>query len=123
MDPVNGLNQIIGILRQKLASPSTQKAGSSKTDKFAPPPSAKDEKLSTEELKRKLAERIKVIYSQQNNDKKMAQLFIETIMTWEFGEQIYQDPRFEELSKDILSTMESNPAVWNKLQSLIRSMR
>ncbi len=124
MDPVNGLSQLVQILRQKVTehSPalSQQKVSHSGT---ANTPLRTGTKASIEETKRKIGERIKALSDEDARSTKGAQIFVEVVMTWEFGNQLLQDAQFTELSKDIVTTMSGNSTVWTQLQTLLSELR
>ena len=50
-------------------------------------------------------------------------MFVEIVITWEFGEQLLQDPQFTELTKDVVKTMEQDPTTWKQLQTLLYELR
>jgi hypothetical protein len=122
MDPINELNQIARILRQKLSersSPLSSKgagsstAVSSSTARTCP-------KASAEEIKRKIGERIKALSGEDKGGRRAAQIFVEVILLWEFGDHLIQDPQFTELSREVVNTMAENPKIWHKLHALLK---
>lgn len=121
MDPVKGINQIARILRQKISerSPSSSKTDLNTSTLTAAPHGGAAAKANVDELKRKIAERIKALSADDRRKTKAAQIFVEMVMTWEFGEQLLQDPQFTELSKEVVNAMAENPALWKKLQTLL----
>lgn len=123
MDPVNGLVQI---LRQKLSErPSSvdnkhiAKSSSSKTDTS----SHSETKLSVDQVKRKIGERVKSLSEDDYQPTHAAQIFVESIITWEFGDQLLQDPKFGELSKDVVNTLSEHPVVWKQMQRMLSEFR
>lgn len=123
MDPIDGLSHIAQIFRQKLAeknhSPATKH--DIKASKHSTPPLAA--KPSAEEIKRKISERIQSLNTDEDQQGRIAaQIFVETILTWEFGEQLLEDPEFTELSSDVATTMWQDPHTWQQLKQVIKSL-
>jgi len=124
MDPVNGLNQIVQILRQKLSEGSSSHSKksigtSSGTSGIA---LRTDAKLSVEEIKHKIGDRIKSLSDEEMQGTKGAQIFVELIITWEFGDRLLQDSQFTQLSKDVVNTITENPTAWKHLQTLLHEL-
>jgi len=118
MDPIHGLNQILEILRRQLSARSsrTPQAGPSAapgTTKRSP------SRISTEEMRRRLSERIAALDPADQKAKKGAQVFVESILAWQFGEELLHDPEFPDMSREIQNAMTSDPAVWRRFQALL----
>lgn len=121
MDPIKGMNHITRILRQKMAE---RKSSQVKSDSgsYASLNSAGPGKLpkaSVDEVKRKIGERIRALPDEEKKGTKAAHIFVETVIAWEFGEQLLQDPQFMDLSKEVVNAMAENPSVWEKMQTLL----
>ncbi len=119
MDPVKGINQVAQILRQKLSERSPDIAKSINTAATTAQASCTASKATPEEIKRKIEERIKALADEDQQGDKAVQIFVEVILTWEFGDQLLQDPKFTELSKEVAIAMNSNPETKAKLSTLL----
>jgi hypothetical protein len=121
MDPIKGINQIAQILRQKMAErKSAQVQSGSGIDAATVGASVgKGSKASTDEVKRKIGERIRALPEEERKSPQAARIFVETVIAWEFGEQLLQDPQFTDLSTEVVNALAGNPAVWEKMQTLL----
>ncbi len=121
MDPVSGLNQIIRTLRRKLSDHATglQTSRLTKSEEKSKASLPITEKLTSDEVKRKIGERARGLTLTNATPTQKAQLFVEVIMTWEFGEQLLQDPKFPDVSAEIAKTLVDEPAIRNKLLTLL----
>lgn len=121
MDPVNGLVQI---LRQKLSErPNTVESKNTSKPSATNTTSSTEAKLSIGEVKRKIGERVKALSDDEHQPTHAAQIFVESIITWEFGDQLLQDPKFGELSKDVVNTLSQHPTVWKHMQSMLSEFK
>jgi len=79
-------------------------------------------KAEPEKIKRKIGDRIKALSVEDRCGPKAAQIFVEVVMTWEFGENLLHDPAFTELSRDVVKSMTDNPKIWSKLKMLLAEL-
>ncbi len=119
MDPVNGVGQIVQILRKKLgdrkvAQPSSD-ASSEKTS------SAR--KASAEDIRRKIGTRIRTLDPDEHQGRKAAQIFVESIIAWEFGDEVLQDPKFAELATEVTDSVLHNEKAATQLKTLLGQLR
>lgn len=125
MDPVNGINQIVQILRKKIGERST--ATVSKSDSSAGGMSnAQTQRrsiASAEDIQRKIGARIRALSEDQRHGTKATQVFVETIITWELGDGLLQDPRFAQLSKDVVNTIDENKVLRSQMRELLQQLQ
>ena len=121
MDPVSGLNQLMQVLRQKLSErpPAIAKKQTASANTTADAST----KVSVDAIKRKIGARIKTLPDGEAASTQAAQIFVEAVMTWEFGDQLLQDPQFSQLAKDVVKAMAENPKVWRQLQTSLNELR
>jgi hypothetical protein len=121
MDPIKGINQIAQILRRKMAErDSAQVKPGSGIDSAAGSASlGRGSKARPDEVKRKIGERIRALPEKERKSPKAARIFVETVIAWEFGEQLLQEPQFTDLSKEVVDALTGNSAVWEKMQTLL----
>ncbi|MDH5731149.1 MAG: hypothetical protein OEZ58_19365 [Gammaproteobacteria bacterium] len=103
MDKISGLNNIIQIIRQQSEnkthrSKKTEKASTSKTNSG----NTNISNLNLDQLEQHLSERINSINkTEPNYEDKINELFIKTVLVWQFGDEILQDRKFNEMVKSI----------------------
>jgi hypothetical protein len=122
MDPINGLSQIMRVLRERLA----QKSGS--TDKTSAKSSAAASsrksaaKAAPDEIMRRIGERIRALTPEERRGGKGIQVFVESVLAWEFGEELLQDPRFTEIAREVQASISENSNARDKLVSLLNQL-
>ncbi|MBV1789692.1 hypothetical protein KQ940_16680 [Marinobacterium sp. D7] len=123
MDPINGLSQITQILRQKLSEHTKTQKKSGSSGSHASTSDKRAEKPSIQEIERKIAERIKALSDEELRGKKGSQIFVETVIAWEFGEQLLADPDFADFASDVVKTLHEHPDVKDKLGKMLTSLQ
>jgi hypothetical protein len=123
MDPINNVNQLVETLRRQLIDAQNKTGATSRT------PSqtnigATSGQAGVEVLQQKIREKLRRIDS---GDPKAAQksvhIFLESVLLWEFGERLMEDPKFYALLDEVQISMESDPAVREDLSMLISQLR
>lgn len=119
MDPISNINQLIEVLQRQVGTRAEQTNATSKAEKQnqkAPQSGPAD----IGELHAKLANRIKAINpDDQRRYPKATRLFLETILSNEFGDTYLSDPKFILMLEDIQSVMEGNDEIKEKLHAMI----
>jgi len=123
MDPIKAIGQLSQILHKKISESSPKLDQSQKKGSSSSGSPLSGESMSMEELKNKIAKRIKALSADERNTKKGAQVFVEAILIREFGDQILQDPSFTELSKNVVDSMAENESLWNKMQAMLQELQ
>jgi hypothetical protein len=120
MDPVNSLSDIVRLLRQRLASRAT---GTAEAPAARPGTAAAQGRVrprpSADEIKLRIGERLSALPSPERCGSRGARIFVETVITWEFGSQILRDPEFSDVASDVVATLRNDPPTWNRFQSLL----
>jgi hypothetical protein len=115
MDPVNPLDGLAAILRKRIASEATTK-GKRAGQSAATNASAASQRPAPEVLKRKLQLSIEsVALDDPARNKKVVRLFVESVLTWQFGESLLNAPGFAELADEVQATLESDEQFLGKL--------
>lgn len=79
--------------------------------------------LGTADLKRKLSARIASLQGQSDQSFEAAiRLFVEGILSFEFGDQLSQDPRFHEMLDGIVEFITKDPELRGQFQTLFAEM-
>lgn len=126
MDPVNQLSQIIQSLRQRL-NKTTVSQGTSPThaaDRQSPPVVDRRPltRATVTELRDRIGTRIRQLPTEQRTSKLAAQVFVESVLVWEFGDDILQYKKFGRMSTDIQTAITSDVQAWARLQQFLQQV-
>lgn len=121
MDPIGGISQIVQILRRKLGERATRPAVAAGPSAQRPG-AAGPQKVGVEEIKRKIGARLEALPPAERNGARAMQVFIESIIAWEFGEQILADSKFGDLSKDVLDAIAADEQASAQLRRMLRQL-
>jgi len=121
MDKINGLNNILAILRKQIGGPARSKRKTedleTKTDEKV---DVATSSLELEELEKRLFDRIAALDpNDPDKQKNLTYLFVQTILTWEFGEKLLEDPGFHELVEKVSELFCSNTKLRNSLDEFL----
>ena len=84
---------------------------------------AKPGKASPKELRAVINDRIKGLDPQEPQYRhKAKQLFLESVITWEFGSEIARDQEFSGMLKEIQEQIETTPEVKRQFDNLIKQL-
>ena len=122
MDPIN-LQRIVALLRQQAVT-RTRTETKNKTSSLPPQTRTKSGTAAVRELEQNIIQRIKSL-PQQSPDFSLdnaSQIFIEAILTWQFGEDFAQDTRFPELSREIRLMMQCEPTLEAQFQHFLKQL-
>jgi hypothetical protein len=125
MDSINPLNQLMQALRQQMAAQAqkTERGAKQNTNgQSATTPNPNSVKISLDQVQTRIRERIKQFDPEQRDSEQAAQIFVESILAWEFGEDALQDPRFQDISREVRKTMANDPTTWERFSGLLRSL-
>ena len=120
MDPINSIGQIAQILRRKLANRTDSRNADETASRLSD--KAPADKVSPEEIRRKISARIQSLDIEERQGPKAALIFIESIIVWEFGEELLEDPKFSELSKSVLDSFSADTNASAKLNALLTQL-
>ncbi len=122
MDPISGLSEIMRLLQRQLAEKKQQSEGLEPTDGQASTPAKRATtaaKASPEEIQRRIGERIRMLDPEERQGPRAAQVFVESVLVWEFGEELLDDPDFAELTRQVRAAMTDDPMLWRKVQGVL----
>jgi hypothetical protein len=124
MDPINGLNNIMEILRRQIADNAKRLDHPGKTSRLgASQTGQKSGKTSPGELRALIHDRIKSLDPQETQyQHKAKRLFLESVMAWEFGNDIVRDQEFSDMIADIQETLETTPEIKRQFDGLIEQL-
>lgn len=123
MDPVSGLGQIMRLLQRRLAENRRRSEGLQPTGGEPGAPARRGTpaaaKPSTEEIRRRIGERIRMLEPADRRGPRAAQILVESVLVWEFGDDVLDDPEFAELTQQVRTVMTEDPEVWSKFQVVL----
>ena len=127
MDKITGINHAAKILHDrstentsKAQKKSTSTSGSKNSNKTRQPDR---QKLPLKELEQLIKSKVS---SMDSNDKNFIEsannIIVEQLLTWEFGEEIADDPEFITLKRKISTAIKNNVPLNDDFDKLINSM-
>jgi hypothetical protein len=123
MDPISNVGQIVEILRKKLVDTQNKTDFPNSSNKAANTVAA-SAKPSIQELQKKIREKLKTIDPDDpKSSAKSIHIFLESVLLWEFGEKLTNDPKFYAMLDDIQQHMESDSAIRDDLTKLMSILK
>ncbi|MEW8041049.1 MAG: hypothetical protein AB2777_16030 [Candidatus Thiodiazotropha endolucinida] len=127
MDPVSKLTRLLEALRlQQARNKRTNKATATTDTKHSASQVESNgelpKKLSLDQLKLRITERINRLPPEERGGDKAVQLFINTVLAWEFGDELLQSDSFSKYSKQIRMAINSDSKLNYEFNHLIKSL-
>lgn len=125
MDPVNGINQLMALLKRQLAERNERSAGSTtgtQLSRSRQPTHRAPAKVTVDEIQRRIGQRLKSIASAERSGPLGTQIFIESVLVWEFGDDILNDPGFGDFVASVRETMSHDPDLQHSLERLLERL-
>ncbi len=124
MDPLSSLDGIAELIRRKIASDPATRSDFRAVAKSSV--SAAKSEISQKKnftgLKLKVLEQIKAIdVSDPKRSHKAIRCFVQNILTWQFGEELLNDPGFTGLLEKVTVVLESDPLIAEQLLSMSKA--
>lgn len=124
MDPVNGISQLMTLLKRQLAERSERNTRSSLQNP-SPTRSALQRsttKIGADEIQRRIGQRLRNLEPADRLGTRGTQVFIESVLAWEFGDEVLTDPGLGELVASVRETINEDPALQRSLQRLLETL-
>lgn len=123
LDSVNRLSQMMEVLRRQMAeSARRMETGESRTSKAGQPGSA-SAKSGIQELRARLHERLSALDpTDPRRSRKAKRLFLESVLAWEFGNELPLDRRFDDMLEDIQHTISASPELDARFDQLLNEI-
>lgn len=116
MDPINSLNKLTEILRKRVAAEATEKRKGVAPGRGAEN-TASTRRASTAALREQIAHSIRAIDPDDpSRAAKTMHVFVESVLSWQFGAELLSDPGFSDLVGDVQRTLESDPEFFKALE-------
>jgi hypothetical protein len=123
MDPVSNVGQLVEILRKRLTE-SQAKTGVSTKGASRQHGSVLSGRGSVEDLQKNVSEKLRRIdASDPKARQKSVHVFLESVLLWQFGERLMDDPKFYALLDEVQHSMESDPVIRESLAKLMNQLR
>ena len=120
MDRISGLNKIVESLRLQISKKQSSRISSvkRKTPGIGKV-ERKPRRISSEQLQKRIIDRIKVLDKNDESFQFQAtSIIIESVLIWEFGDNLSSNPKFYEMVSDINNSMLSDKPTSLKLNKL-----
>jgi hypothetical protein len=124
-DPtIDRLSGVMEVLRRQIAESARRLDAHGKTARSGlATPGAESTKPPLAEVKRRIKERLAAIpHGDPDRAKKAQRLFIESVLTWEFGDTLLLDKRFEEMLDRVQQGLASVPAATQQFDAFLASL-
>lgn len=118
MDPINRLNRLVESLRQQMAE-SSRRLESSPRAAVGETPRG-NARLSLPELRRQIQERIQAVEGTNPEARRRARrIFLESVLVWEFGDNLLADQRHQTLLDNIQAAIENDAELDKQFSALV----
>jgi hypothetical protein len=119
MDPIDRVSRALELLRRRLANPRLQDLPGTSAGG-----ASGDASSLTKGGRPGVAERLAALNADDPQYLDRAtEVFVESVLLSEFGEQFTNEPRFRQLIRGVAREMRTEPATAVQLEQLFRSMR
>jgi hypothetical protein len=124
MPKIDGTSELVNALRSQLVARSetlrTDSARSKLTDAATRNGSAA---ISVDELRKRLGRSIRALDLSIAANRRQARLmFIESVIAWDFGDNLLNDPQFSLFVRDVEASMCSDPTVGTALDLVLSQL-
>ncbi|MCU7925851.1 MAG: hypothetical protein KZQ97_05330 [Candidatus Thiodiazotropha sp. (ex Dulcina madagascariensis)] len=126
MDPIRRINELVALLRSgsspdKSAQLSTkQPATSASSTQSLSSKRAKTDRTDISELKKRVLDRIALLTPDQRKGEKAVRIFIESVLAWEFGSELQNDPRLHTIAQEISEHFIKDHSLQKSIQLFLR---
>lgn len=123
MEPISTVGQLVETLRKQLSEAQNRPGVLNKAPGSTPASSASG-RADVDALRQKIQEKLRrVNATDPKAEQKSIRIFLESVLLWEFGERLMDDPKFYALLDDVQHSMESDPAIHETLATLLAQLK
>jgi hypothetical protein len=129
IDPLSNVTQLIEALRQQINATKAGAPAAAQSVRQSAGAAVQAERktkrsLDLKSLERKLQARIGKLQRQEGTSfEALTRIFIESILLWEFGDELSQDPRFHQMLDEIVETVAQDDELKEQFRSLFSKMK
>jgi hypothetical protein len=122
MDPVGRLDQVLQLIGRQMA----ERASRLDAGTLAPSPAAvtrPSRRAAVGELKEKVRGRLRALDpNDPGRQQKARRVFLESVLSWQFGDELLLDRGFEEMIAGVQEALQSHPGLEQRLAQLLRDL-
>lgn len=115
MDPINRLNRLVESLRQQMAESSRRLDMPGRAPAGETPRGTMSLRLALPELRRQIQERIRAA----GPPGQAKRVFLESVLAWEFGDNLLSDPRYQTLLDNLQAAIENDNELDKQFAALL----
>lgn len=104
MSRIDGLTEVMELLRRQISAAKSGRKVKTRAAAHRPPLT----KTSPQALKQRIQERLRGLDLSGQGERHAARIFLESVLTWEFGEELASDPNFGEMVTEMDQLIQSN---------------
>lgn len=114
MNPINPLGRLAEILRKRVSNEPAIKGKATKQQ--VTKSSVSTLRAAPGELQKRISQSIAAIdINDPMRGNKATRIFVEQVLTWQFGDNMLNDPGFARLVEDVQQTLEQDPGFHDAL--------
>jgi len=120
MDPINPLSGLTELIRRRaISETASSRTGRTPSQAKASTRTLMGNRAGLEELQREISGALEgVDFSDPSARQKGVRVFVETVLVWQFGNGVLNDPGFVTLIDEVRETLEKDPSTMETLGSL-----
>ena len=122
MDPIDRYSRLLQQIRSATKTDETDKARRTQDTPAGDKQSQAAKQKSIEAVRDQVRDRIRKMSPEDRNGRKAATTFVEAVMMWEFGEEVINDPGFDEITRKVVETICTEPNINKTLAEMVREM-
>lgn len=128
MDSIRRINELVALLRSGLSPDKSQLStkqpatAAHSGQRLSSKRAETDRSLDISELKKRVLDRISLLTPEQQKGEKAVQIFIESVLAWEFGNELQNDPRFHSIAQEISKHFVSDHSLQKSIQIFLREI-
>lgn len=125
MDPIKRISELAALIKLDTSVSQSQRS-KAKSRISSLDNSSTDSELQLfesngiDDLKKKIYERINSIEENDRSLEKVTMIFIETALSWQFGENIKNDPRFFTITREVIEDFKADQQLQKSLIKFLK---
>ncbi len=121
MDPINRLNSLAELIRKRSASEaSARRAERSSLQPRDAGPTGRAGRADVAALRNRISDAVGAIDPDDPaRNQKTMRLFVENVLTWQFGDDLLNDPGFANLVTEVQAVLETDPTAAGVLGGML----